>query len=167
MLYFLVSLIPFIGYLILKTKKSLHMLQLNWYNLDQRYLKWIIKNPYKVFIDIDAFFFIFFCFLFTSEKMSMLLFIVFYLVVMTLFQQAEKKEQVKVPLKITARVKRLIVTIVILYLIPIVTIACTYDPHMLAYYYVLLGLLTYLNAFIVMTSEFINKPLIFNCDRFT
>ena len=159
MLYFLVSLIPFIGYLILKTKKSLHMLQLNWYNLDQRYLKWIIKNPYKVFIDIDAFFFIFFCFLFTSEKMSILLFIVFYLVVMTLFQQAEKKEQVKVPLKITARVKRLIVTIVILYLIPIVTIACTYDPHMLAYYYVLLGLLTYLNAFIVMTSEFINKPV--------
>ena len=52
MLYFLVSLIPFGVYLWLKTKKSMHMLQLNWYNLDQRYLKWILKNPYKVFVDI-------------------------------------------------------------------------------------------------------------------
>ena len=32
------------------------MLQQNWYNDDQRYLKWIIKNPYKVFLQPDMFF---------------------------------------------------------------------------------------------------------------
>ena len=62
MLYFLLSLIPFLIYVILKTKKSLHMHQLNWYNLDFRYLKWVIKNPYKVFVDLDGFFVIFFTF---------------------------------------------------------------------------------------------------------
>lgn len=159
MLYFLVSLIPFGVYLWLKTKKSMHMLQLNWYNLDQRYLKWILKNPYKVFVDIDAFFIMFLCFLFIQEKISMLLFIVFYLIVMYLFVRTTKKEQVKVPLKITARVKRLLVTTAILYLIPIIAMAWVYDAHLLTYYYVFLGLLVYLNPFVVMTAEFINKPV--------
>lgn len=159
MSYFLVSLIPFVAYLILKTKKSLHMLQLNWYNLDQRYLKWMIQNPAKIFVDIDAFFFIFLAFLFTSESISMILFVVFYLVVMFLYHRSMVKEQVKIPLKVTARVKRLILTLILLYAIPIITIACTYHPDMIAYYYLLLGLLTYLNSFVVMTAEVINKPV--------
>lgn len=159
MLYFLVSLIPLIGYLILKTKKSLHMLQLNWYNLDQRYLKWILQNPYKVFVDIDGFFFIFLIFLFTKEATAMVLFTIFYLIIMYLHQRTMVKEQVKVPLKITARVKRLILTIILLYLVPVITIACTYKPEFIAYYYALLGLLTYINSFVVMTAEFLNKPI--------
>lgn len=159
MLYFLVSLIPFVAYVILKTKKSLHMHQLNWYNLDGRYLKWVFQNKDKVFVDIDGFFFIFFVFLFISESFSMILFVIFYLVVMYLYHRTLMDEQVKIPLKITARVKRLMGTIFLLYCVPIVIIACTYQPQFIAYYTVLLGALAYLNCFVVMIAEIINKPI--------
>ena len=53
---FILSLINVAVYLCIKTKKSLQMLQQNWYNLDQRYLKWILKNPNKVFINPDMLF---------------------------------------------------------------------------------------------------------------
>ncbi len=159
MLYFLVSLIPFLAYVLVKTKKSLHMHQLNWYNLDGRYLKWVFQNKTKVFIDIDGFFFIFFAFLFTPEFISMILFVIFYFVVMYFYHRTLVKEQVKVPLKITARVKRLMVTIALLYLLPIVVIAATYQAGFIAYYMVLLGLLAYFNCFVVMLAEIINKPV--------
>ena len=157
--YFLLSLISFFIYIILKTKKSLHMHQLNWYNLDFRYLKWILKNPYKVFVDLDAFFVIFFTFLFMNNQTASILFFVFYLVISYFYVRLSKKEQVKVPLKITARVKRLIVTIAILYLIVPILFYFVYDEHYLAYYYVILGLLAYINPFIVMLAGFINKPI--------
>ena len=35
-----------------KTKRSLHMLQQNLYNENNRYLKWVVKN-YKQFMDFD------------------------------------------------------------------------------------------------------------------
>ncbi len=35
-----------------KTKRSLHMLQQNLYNENNRYIKWIFKN-YKQFLDWD------------------------------------------------------------------------------------------------------------------
>ena len=79
MLYFLLSLIPFLIYVILKTKKSLHMHQLNWYNLDFRYLKWVIKNPYKVFVDLDGFFVIFFTFLCMNSDLANILLFIFYI----------------------------------------------------------------------------------------
>ena len=35
-----------------KTKRSLHMLQQNLYNENNRYIKWVVRN-YKQFIDFD------------------------------------------------------------------------------------------------------------------
>ena len=46
---FLISLIITIPYIFLKSKKSLHMLQQNWYNEGNRYVKWINNNKKKVF----------------------------------------------------------------------------------------------------------------------
>ena len=43
--YFILSLIPALIYNLFKMKKSFHMLQQNWYNDDQRYFKWLLKNP--------------------------------------------------------------------------------------------------------------------------
>ena len=37
--YFILSLIPYLGYVILKSKKDLHMLQQNWCNTYYHYLK--------------------------------------------------------------------------------------------------------------------------------
>ena len=38
-------------YAYMKTKKSFHMLQQNWYNEGNRYIRWILENKYKVFIE--------------------------------------------------------------------------------------------------------------------
>ena len=57
--WFLLSLLLFLFYGILKTKKVLQILQQNWYNDGNRYLKWISKNKRKVFINFDILFPIF------------------------------------------------------------------------------------------------------------
>lgn len=159
MLYFILSLIPLFIYIIMESKRSLHMLQQNWYNLDQRYLKWIMSNRYKEFVNADVCFVIFIIALFIEPIVAYILFIVFYLVVIYFYKRRMSKEQVKIPLKVTARMKRLIVTTSILYLVPVLSILLTFDESLLAYYYLILGGLAYINNFVVMTSEFINIPV--------
>ncbi|MEG0825900.1 MAG: UDP-N-acetylmuramoyl-tripeptide--D-alanyl-D-alanine ligase [Bacilli bacterium] len=158
MLYFILSIIPLLMFICLKTKKSFHMLQQNWYNDDQRYFKWLIKNPFKVFIEVDMFFVIFIIGIFIEEKLLMILYILFYTVVIYLYRKSIKKEQSKKPLVFTKRVRRLTYTTIILYLILIVGICINYKEEYLAYYYLLLGFVTYINYFVIMTSNFINKP---------
>ena len=51
--YFLISLIPYFWYVIYKARKSMHMLQQNWYNDGNRYFKWILDNITRVFITYD------------------------------------------------------------------------------------------------------------------
>ena len=50
---FIVSLLPLMVYMYLKTKKSFHMLQQNWYNDGNRYIKWINKNIKKIFLNTE------------------------------------------------------------------------------------------------------------------
>ena len=48
-----IILIIAISYLLFyKTKRSLHMLQQNLYNENNRYIKWILKNKTQ-FVDLD------------------------------------------------------------------------------------------------------------------
>ena len=75
---FLVSLLVVIPYIYLKSKKSLHMLQQNWYNDGNRYLKWIGNNKNKVFVNFDIFFLIFFLGFLTNRLTIMTVFILFY-----------------------------------------------------------------------------------------
>ena len=39
---------------IAKNKNSIHILKYNQYNEDNKYIKWIIKNPIKVFLTLDV-----------------------------------------------------------------------------------------------------------------
>lgn len=156
---FIVSILVSLIYVFVKQKKSLHMLQQNWYNEGDRYINWIFKNPYKVFLDLDLFFIIFISFLFLNESMSIFLFSLFYLVMIYFCIINRKKEQVKKPLVYTKRIKRLIVTTTILYLIPIVSIILTYDYILLPYYCLIIGCLIYLNYFVVLLANCINVPI--------
>ena len=49
-LYYILSLLPCICYMYLKSKKQMHMLQQDWYNDGNRYINWVISNFKKVFI---------------------------------------------------------------------------------------------------------------------
>lgn len=158
MYYFLVALLFYIVYIMIKTKKSLHMLQQNWYDDDHRYLKWIVNNRYKVFTTADSFFFIFIVFLFLSDFLSIILFAIFYFVNIILIRRRHQKEQTKLSLVVTKRVKRLIATISVIYLIPILCSLLFFGAGTFAYSVLILGALAYLNYFVVMVANIINIP---------
>ena len=157
--YFILSLIPYFWYVIYKARKSMHMLQQNWYNDGNRYFKWILDNLTKVFITFDLLFVFFALFKYTTFNASVIIFSIFYVIVYFLYRSKIKKEQSKKPLVITARIKRLYVTMLILYLIGIIPMFFLFNENGLYGYYTYIGLIAYLNPFIVMLANIINKPV--------
>ena len=135
------------------------MLQLNFYDENHRYLKWLMKNPTKVFLTVDMFFVIFAVFVGMPAKICMILFALFYLVVLYQNYRSTKKEQVKIKLAITSRVKRLLLTITIIYFIPFIGFYLGYMEEYLGIYYFMMGALVYVNYFVVMVANIINIPI--------
>lgn len=158
---FIVSLLMLFIYTFLKSKKSIHMLQQNWYNDGNRYLKWIKKNIKKVFcnIDIIGILFIIFNYIYVDSVFLMVLFIIFYMIISLLLIHNNKKEQTKLKLAYTKRVKRLFVTNMLIYIIPVLVISLNFDKNNIAIYYFIMSLLTYFNWFIVYLANIINKPI--------
>ena len=157
MTLFLISLIPFLLFTLIKTKKSFHMLQQNYYNDDNRYFKWIIFNITKVTFDIDIFFVIILFTIFVDYTISIVTFIVLYLLFIGLFRK--RKVIDKKPLVVTSRIKRLFFTMSIIYFILIIPFIIIFNTDRIVYCYLILGLITYLNYFVVMTANVINKPI--------
>ena len=112
-------------YAMFKMKRSLHMLQQNLYNENNRYLRWVKKNIKEVFLNLDMFGILFtFCLEWSIATYLSYYFlailVILYIVCIYNIKKNERLDQNKKPLVITSRVKRLIVTTVILYLIPCV-----------------------------------------------
>lgn len=150
--------------IIIKSKKNLHMLQQNLYNENNRYLKWVLNNSSN-FVTLEFICLIIVslanCFLTTNKTIALvfnLLASILYLAFIVKFRNDIKKEQVKKPLVITSRVKRLMVTETILYLIPLVIMIMlrndlVYSSFMIFIY----ALMSYLNVFVLGLANFINK----------
>lgn len=156
---FLISLLVVIPYIFLKSKKSLHMLQQNWYNDGNRYLKWINNNKNKVFINFDLLFLIFIVGLLTNSLTIMTVFILFYCISSIVYLNKSKKEKIVKPLAYTKRVKRLIITDYLIYIVAVIIISIVFKEKYLSYYYLILGLLIYLNYFVIYLANIINKPI--------
>ena len=123
--------LSFIFLLSVKSKRSLHMLQSNLYNENNRYLKWVMKNKTEmitmVFVSIIKA-----KWWSTSWKRRTwniefsygILFIVCIINVFVGYRLFNKYNsvQTKKPLVFTQRVKRLVVTNTILYLIPVIVL---------------------------------------------
>ena len=155
---FIVTLLPILIYTYIKTRKSFQMLQQNWYNDGSRYIKWINKNLKKVFYNLDILFVFVIPFIFIkSDILLMVLVIVFYtfLSLYNLHNQTASKLE----LKVTKRVKRLFVTELILYLIPNVVFSLTFKENNLGIYYLVIGLMVYLNYYVTFVANLINKPI--------
>ena len=115
---FLISLIPFILYMVLKYRKSIYMLQQNSYNVSNRYIKWIFKNLRKSFITYDIIIFI--ILLLASLLFNNLIIYIMGITYFTCFYvelKLIKREQQKKKFAITSRVKRLYFTLFILFTI--------------------------------------------------
>ena len=144
-----------IFYIIIRTKKNLHILQQNFYNENNRYIKWGNKNLNKVFkLDI-LILLINIINLFIRIK-YLLFFNVLYIIFYSIENKNIKEEQIKIPLKVTSRVKRMLITITILYLIPIIVYIISNNIYIFASLY---SLLITINFYIVYLSNIINIPI--------
>ena len=149
-----------------KTKRSLHMLQQNLYNENNRYIKWIFKN-YKQFIDLDI---ILILIAFAGAlvfydieivcTIGMLGIILTSVLLGYKWIKKIQNDQNKKQLVVTARIKRLICTIIILYFIQL----CLMSYYMVdkEFFWQMLFVITfmvYFNVFVVYLANIINFPI--------
>ena len=149
--------IPWLLYMFYRTKKSLHMLQQNLYDDDMRYFKWIKNNFSKIMLSFElSQVLVIFFILYVKESIAIpILFTIIYILLFIYNFGLSYKEKVKKPLVVTARVKRLLVTIFIIYGLSIYFFYFKLDIN----YYLLLTIMAYLQYFIVLIAVKINKPV--------
>lgn len=115
----LIFICLFLGYLYIKIRKNVHILQQNFYNENGRYLKWGIKNIFKLFNIFD----ILFCLVNLGniyyESIYLELINVFYLVLFIHNYIRLRNVKVKIPLKVTGRIKRIFAVLIIFYTLPL------------------------------------------------
>ena len=160
-LFFLISYLVILIYTFIKGRKAMHMLQQNLYNENDRYVKWLdanIKQSYMHFDLLSLFFLIIGCLINNRySNLMVILSLVFYFVSAYSILQNKKREQVKKPLVVTARVKRLLVTLTILYLIPFTLYLTNSDFQYFCLF--TLGLFaTFIYTFVLL-AKLINTPV--------
>ena len=160
----LVCLVYFIMlvYVINTSGKSIHMLQQNLYNENNRYLKWLGKNFKNSFINLNLYGILFSAFLFFSvsdilDVFFLLILISVYVVSLFIDKEKRKHDQNKKPLVITKRVKRLIVTISIIYLLPVIFFFINTENRNICL--LILSILTSMNYLIIYLANIINYPV--------
>ena len=153
---FLIIVIASILYVIVRLKKNMHILQQNFYNENNRYLRWGINNINEVFKFDIVLHILNMINMFIYNDFIIYLNIV-YLLLFIIESNKQKKEQVKIPLKITSRVKRMFVTYVIIMVIPIILqIFFIEDEFIFDFIY---SLLISLSFFVVLLTNIINYPV--------
>ncbi|MFI3307998.1 MAG: UDP-N-acetylmuramoyl-tripeptide--D-alanyl-D-alanine ligase [Mycoplasmatota bacterium] len=155
---FLISLIPAFIYLYLKNKKSMQMLQQNFYNTGNRYLKWLGSNLKKEFLTQELFFVIFLTTIYLENNLAYFLVFIFYTLLIILYKQKLRKEQTKIKLNVTARIKRMRITYAILYFLIIAVMYFNFNTCFGINYFII-GLLIYLDALVLNLVNIINKPV--------
>lgn len=157
---FICSVVIYFVYTFLKSLDSIHMLQQNKYNRKKTYLKWLMKNPAKGFKNYSILFVILIIFAFFENSLLLILCFNFLYLLLSINLILEKRNgQNKLPLKYTARVKRLIFTNTIVLLLPIIIMALFVNEINLVYCYLILGFLAYLNCLYILIALFINMPV--------
>ena len=146
--------------------KTLHMLQQNLYNENNRYLKWVVKNILDFFsIDIIAIgisligIFV----IFDLELISiicMLLIVIILIIVGHLEYNQIKNDQNKKKLVVTARIKRIITTSSIIYLVPLIFLGLNIDNLYLTWIVIFIeSMLLYFNRITIFIATMLNIPI--------
>lgn len=152
--------------LICKSKRYLHMLQQNLYNENNRYIKWILRN-FKLFWDWDlAAVFLSLIGLFVVydvDKFAIILTLILsglFMLLAYLWKNRLADDQNKKPLVITKRVRRLIITTSILYLIPVLFLLWqNRSPQFVWGMFTILIVMVVLNPFVIFLANIINFPI--------
>lgn len=158
---FYISLIPFIVLLIYDLKKALHMAQQNLYNDDHRFLKWTLKDmktfktPLKCSLVVLITYLVLIIFKLEASIITSIYFFVVCLIILLIEIKENKNADTKIKLKVTARVKRLIFTNVILFALLCVGLYFVKNVNII---YLCLFIYDMLLNFVIMLSVIINKP---------
>ena len=161
MTIFITSIIFYLIYITLVSTKSLQMLQQNRYNRGYKYVKWLIKNYKECFINYTLILLIYILLYFSDTLQSYVgyITIIIYSFLSYVFISNRKKENTKIPLKYTARIKRLIATNSIIHILIALIITLNYSEEKLVTYYLVLALIAYFNYIIIILINFINRPI--------
>lgn len=160
MLVFYVSLLTYCLYVLIKYRNGLYMLQQNSYNVSNRYIKWIGKSIKKVFVSFDFLYVLVIPFYFILDiNFFCLINMIFFLVLFYLEGSKIKKMQVKKPFVVTSRIKRLILTIFVIFLFLSLVICFNYNQNDILFYYLIYLCLSYMSYFVVFIANIINKPI--------
>ena len=165
-LLFILLLISFFYAIYYKTQRSLHMLQEHLYNENNRYIKWIFKNL-QDFISIDIVvigisligLFVVYDLSFIAN-LCMILMSLFLVLIGYNWHKRIAEDQNKKKLVVTARIKRLIATIALIHVIPMIFIG--WNLENLKFIWMMLfveSLFVYLNYFIAFIAMLINTPV--------
>ena len=161
MVLYLITLVPVIIFTLMITKKSFHMMQQNFYNDDNRYMKWVNNNKKKVIINSDIIFILSILALFLDYKINIIsypiLYPFLYIIVIIMYLKRPKVKDKK-PLVFTARVKRLYFTMFLIYFIAIIPFVVNYNNSRIWLSYVIVSFLTCMNWLLVVIANIINKP---------
>lgn len=161
MYFFLGCYIFVLIFNVIKGKKAMHMLQQNLYNENNRYIKWVDKNLKTAFLHLDIITAILFGIAMVLHNqysnMIILIGLLLYIVDAYLIIQKGKQEQVKKPLVITARVKRLMITTFILFVLPSIVYFTNRESIYVSLF--LLSLFSCLNYCIVYLAKIVNTPV--------
>ena len=166
MLIYILLILMLIFCTMFKFKKSLHMLQQNLYNENNRYIKWMIKNN-KIFFDLDLSIllislvgsFVFYDIEYLSF-MGLWSIIVISFILGVVWNRRIRNDQNKKPLVYTKRIKRLIFTSSLFYLVPVILLFMNVDNNKFCWLMVFVfTILIYLNYIIVYIANIINKPI--------
>ena len=156
-----ISFLLLLTFTVGKSHDSLHMLQQNQYNDNNHYIKWLIANPKTVFLSLDfiSMVIIILGYLLNNRLTDTLVImaIIFYMLDNVRIINNRKLARIKKPLVVTRRVKRLIFTLTILYLLPIVIYLKNRDSVLQLL--VVESIIIYLNYFMVLFAKIINKPI--------
>ena len=166
LLLLIIVFLVFIYAITYKSKRTLHMLQQNLYNENNRYIKWVLKNR-RQFISSDLLLvgisligiYVIFDLSFISNLCLILVILLLILIGYGWKRQIEN-DQNKKKLVITARIKRLIFTMSLLYLIPVVfAIKDVYNVRLIWIVVFIESLMIYLNVFVAFIALIINTPV--------
>ena len=121
MLYYFTYLLVIL-YAVHVTKRTLHMLQQNLYNENNRYLKWVNKNFKLTIFNYSLLLIPISVLIHFTNLTSVLLIAMMFICIVAYYKEnrIQANNQNKKPLVYTSRIKRLMITIGIIYLLPII-----------------------------------------------
>ena len=157
-------LLTYIIYIVYRSMEAMHMLQQNLYNENNRYLKWTIRNISKIFCIFDFIPLLFFAFVYVSKDYTLLdLFYVssMFVYIYCIYHEYSKNKdnQNKLPLKVTARIKRLFITfIIVVGFILILTIKES-NMDIKLIYFMILCFIEIIIYYLIFICSIIDTPL--------